>query len=78
MSNRNLSACDRVQEKALYLDLYRRPFMFNLPDEAAMYRSFFGSVLSLITITALLSYAVYKLINLESRKDFKINEAHQE
>ena len=77
-SNRNLGRCDRVQEKALHLDLYRRPFMFNLPDDSSMYRSLLGSVLSFITICTLLSYAIYKLVKLDSHTEYQINEAHRD
>ena len=77
-SNRNLSRCDRVQEKALHLDLYRRPFMFNLPDNSSMYRSLLGSVLSVITLCILLSYAIYKLVKLDSHTEYQINEVHRD
>lgn len=40
-----------------------------------MYRTFLGAVLSLLTITALGSYAVYKMTILMDYKDYKINES---
>ena len=56
--------CDYVQGKALSLDLYRRPFMFNLPDGTSMYRTFFGSFLSIATIFVMICYAYLKLVKL--------------
>ena len=69
---------DYMQEKALHLDLYRRPFMFNLPDEASMYRTLLGSVLSVVTLLIMLGYAYLKLIKLQSYQDYVINEAYRE
>lgn len=69
----NFSACDTLQQKFLFLDLYRRPFMFLLPDKMPMYRSLLGSVLSILTVVAIISYATYKLIQLEGLEDYKIN-----
>ena len=56
--------CDYVQGKALHLDLYKRPFTFNLPDGASMYRTFIGSVLSIATIILITCYAYLKLVKL--------------
>ena len=69
---------DYVLEKALHLDLYRRPFMFNLPDKSTKYRTLLGSVLSVLTVAIMLSYAYLKLIKLQSYQDYVINEAYRE
>ena len=69
---------DYVQEKALHLDLYRRPFMFNLPDKSTKYRTLLGSVLSVLTVAIMLGYAYLKLIKLQSYQDYVINEAYRE
>ena len=76
--NIRMTTCDKFQSKALELDLYRRPFLFYLPDRKTMYRSLLGSVLSVITVSIMLSYATYKLVELSSLNSYKINKATQE
>ncbi len=68
-----LSSCDRVQQKSLFIDLYRRPFSFILPDHMPMYRTFLGSALSLFTIIVLVGYASYKMLRLSSMRDYQIS-----
>lgn len=59
----------------LSLDLYKVPFMFMMPDGKPMYRTLLGSVLSIITVVVLLSYAVYKSIVMGNLNDYKIKTA---
>ena len=73
-----MSFCDRVQQHALIFDFYRRPFNFILPDNSSTYRSLLGSMLSIITIISLLTYATVKLVQLSLMEDFKINMIEKE
>ena len=58
--------------------MYRRPFLFVLPDSKVGYRSLIGSVLSLFTVIIIFGYAFYKLGTLNSLEDYKINFATHE
>ena len=74
----NWTLCDSLQEKALFIDLYRRPFLFLLPDKVPSYRTLLGSVLTVFTVLLISGYAFYKFIRLEALKDYKINNATHE
>ena len=45
----------------LLLDIYKKPFRLQLPDQDDQYRTLCGSLLSVITILLLFSYAIYKI-----------------
>lgn len=70
-----LSRCERIQEKTLELDMYRTPFLFLLPDHNEQYRTFLGSVLSLITFALMGFYSVYKMMTLFALADYRIMQA---
>ena len=63
---------DGCQQHFLSLDLFRQPFNFLLPDEKANYRTFLGSLLSLLTIFLLIGFAAYKLTAISVNSDYKI------
>ena len=69
---RDYSACDLCQKRTLTLDMYRRPFHLFLPDDQPLYRSFLGSMLSVLTIMLLISYGGWKLTNLFSLADYTV------
>ena len=58
----SLGACDSMQKKALFIDLYRRPFLFMMPDKVPSYRTLLGSMLSIFTLVLILSYATFKFV----------------
>lgn len=51
----------KCQKRMLGLDFYRQPFRFIMPDQSDRYRSFIGSIMTLITFALLLLYSGYKL-----------------
>ena len=69
---RQQSSCDSCQQKALGIDMYRQPFRLRFPDNADMYRTMLGSILSLITVVAMLGFAGYKLQVMQARDDFRV------
>ena len=56
----------------LGLDMYRRPFHLFLPDNQSLYRSFIGTVLSLITIISLITIFLLGVIDLYSNENYVI------
>ena len=56
----------------LWLDMYKRPFSLLLPDGKQEYRTFIGSILSLITVLIFLPYLVWKMEVIFSQEDFKV------
>ena len=68
--------CDK-RKCFLAMDLYRRPFQFNMP-ESPSYRTVIGSILSLFTVSIILFYASYKAILLKDMKDYTVNKATHE
>lgn len=73
-----LSRYERMQEKTLQLDMYRKPFLFLLPDHNEQYRTFLGSILSLITFLIMGFYSVYKIMTLFAITDYRIMKATSE
>ena len=67
-----MSAMDGCQQNFLRLYLYRQPFNFLLPDKKDSYRTFLGSLLSLLTVFLLIGFATYKLIAISTNSDYKI------
>ena len=52
--------------------MYRRPFSLLLPDGKQEYRTFIGVILSLITISILLPYLIWKTQVIIGQEDFKV------
>ena len=67
---RKQGRCTSFYEKALYIDIYPRAFNFYLPGNQPRYRSLLGSVLSIATILAMLSYSTYKWVRLTQIVDY--------
>ena len=65
------TCCDRAQQSALKLDLYRMPFRLLMPDNQEQYRTFLGSMFSLMTIFVILAYGSYKMITLANNEEYK-------
>ena len=59
------------------IDLFRRPFNFLLPDHQSQYRTFLGSMLSIITILLILVYGGYKIVLYFKREEFTVNQTRQ-
>ena len=49
-----------------------------MPDGEGQYKSFLGSIFSIITLLTMLSYASYKFTALISYSDYKIQVSDQE
>ena len=57
----NLNGIEKCQKGTLKLDLYKQPFRLLLPDEKDEYRTFAGSLLTVMTVIIVLVYGGYKL-----------------
>mmetsp|Transcript_3956 Transcript_3956/g.4738 ORF Transcript_3956/g.4738 Transcript_3956/m.4738 type:complete len:225 (-) Transcript_3956:1540-2214(-) len=77
-SKQKLGGCEKCQQKILWLDLYKQPFRLLLPDGSDQYKSFLGSLLSILTVMTLLSYATYKFSSLVSYSDYKVQVSNEE
>ena len=67
------------QKSFLMLDLYRRPFQFQLPPGNSLhYRTYIGSVFSLFNIILILSYASYKMQDLIKIENYLITNSFKE
>ena len=73
-----LTKCDKLQQCALVFDYYREPLNLLLPDNQRSYRTFLGSVMSLITFMILTFYAAYKITELVDHTDFQLQVASSE
>ena len=61
---RRMSTCDTFYEGMLFIDLYRRPFLFMLSDDYDKYRTFWGGCFSIITVILVLTYASFKYVQM--------------
>ena len=68
----NLSRSERCQRSFLNLDMYRREFSLLLPDRQQHYRTFLGSLLTILTISIILPYVVWKVTIMVSMTDYKL------
>ena len=78
MNNQKETACNKFKTKSLSLDLYRRPFYFLMPDHRETYNTWMGSVLSLLTIVIVFTYAAYQMIILVSLDQYNVETTFQE
>ena len=67
-----LSGCERVQQTVLNVDMFKEPFQLILPDGKGKYRSFVGAVLSIMTLSTVLTYFVYKVNVIINFNDFDV------
>ena len=70
------AACERYKDAFLSIDIYRRPFLLLFPDQRNYHRTLIGSVFSVITIMAILGYALLRIEDLLS--EYKILDQVQE
>lgn len=56
----------------LGLDIYRMPFRLLLPDENGMYRTFLGTVLSILTLVMIITFGGFKTSQLVGMLDYKV------
>lgn len=61
--------CSSLKTKVLLLDSYGRPFSFMLPNGQKMYKSLIGAILTVIAVTLVAFYAVYKFDLLLSQEE---------
>ena len=73
-----LTRWEKYRKALLPLDIYRQQLKFQLPDGKNEYRSFVGSVLTLLTFINLLSFIVYKLLALVSFSEYTFQHHTQE
>ena len=52
--------------------MYRQPFRLLLPDGHDTYRTFIGSILSVITIVTIAMYGTYKFTELMGEEDYRV------
>ena len=67
-----MSRVDGCQRKFMKMDIFAQPFRLILPDGEDEYRSFLGSLLSLLTAILLVGYGAYKIEELATNSDYKI------
>lgn len=60
--------CGKLMEKALILDVYGRQVRFMLPNNQQRYKSIFGSCCTVLILSIVFIYAVYKYDMLRERK----------
>ena len=58
--------------------MYRSPFHFLVPDGREYYRSFLGTVLSLLTLLVLCTYLSYRVMVLVIKDEYTIMEYTEE
>ena len=68
----NLSRSERCQRSFLNIDMYRKEFSLLLPDRQQHYRTFLGSLLTLLTMSIILPYVVWKVTIMVSMTDYKL------
>ena len=73
---KHFGACDRYYKRALTLDIYRTPFKFLFFDGNENYRTFLGTILSLLTVITILSYGLVKVIQVFSAEEFEVMQRH--
>ena len=59
-------------QRIIKLDIYKEPINLWLPDGEKYYRTVTGSILSVITISIVSLYAIYKLSDLLEMNEYKI------
>ena len=52
--------------------MYRQPFRLLLPDGHDTYRTFLGSLMSVITLVTMLAYGSYKVSMLTQMEDYGV------
>ena len=73
-----MSGCEKIKDKSLNLDIYKRPFNFLMPDHRETYNTWLGLVLSLFSIICVFSYAIYQMISLIQLDQYRLQTIAQE
>lgn len=60
------------KKRTLLLDIYKEPFLLQLPDKQDKYQTMSGAILSVLTFVLLLSYAIVKIDDLISLQDYRV------
>ena len=73
------SCCQKVKEVLLKLDLFGRDMdsAYNI-EGIKLFKSLFGTVLSIIFLAVLLNYTVYKFNSMKDFNDTNLFTSHQE
>lgn len=71
MRVRRIHWSDKFWKGFLNLDIYRQPFTLLLPDGKNQYRTVAGSLLSIISVLLIFSYASYKYTKMVSLQNYK-------
>ena len=69
--------CNQLLEKALIFDIYGRPMEFMLPNRRKLYKSIVGSCCTILIISVVFSYAVYKLQLFAEREDTSLQISNE-
>lgn len=64
----------KCMQVMLYADLYKQPFKFLLPDEKDTYRTFMGSIMTIVTVIFVMVFAYFKLERLLDYQDYKVQD----
>jgi hypothetical protein len=61
-------------ELMLKVDFFGQPFHFLLPDKHQYYRSFLGAMLSILMVTLVLAFTVYRFVSLSEKWTYYVAE----
>ena len=64
------TTCDKIQRSSLGFDLYSRPISLLIPGGEDAYGTSFGSLLSLFTVIAVMSYTIYQIMLIADPSDY--------
>ena len=56
----------------LNLDIHKRPFTMLIPGGEEHYKTFLGSIVSVITILIMLFYGTFNFLKLVNREDYNV------
>ena len=73
-----MSAVEAMYEGMLFIDLYRRPFLFMLSDDYDKYRTFWGGCFSIITVMLVLTYGSIKYVQMTDLQNYQLLDQEQE
>ena len=67
-----MNACDTFHEGIMFIDLYRRPFLFMFSDDYDKYRTFWGGCFSIVTVILVLTYASFKYVQMTDLQNYQL------
>lgn len=71
-SRTKLTTWERLLTLILRLDFYRSSFEFFLPDRERKYRTYLGSLLSILTVVTLVGFASFEIDKLLTHDNYKL------